>query len=437
MIGASVVRHRFDFAYIRFERSLDQLFAVAGDTRAADDGFLRELVIEVRQDLPGTVQRSTLISCIVFIKDIAFPVEKDSLDRCGTSVDAEPYRAFCLGNIGSWRMETSMAFLEFLVIFFRCKKRRERLGIAQIGFLRVLHLRQPAVKIERLVVAGRNSSADSDIQFAVFRNDHILILDIQSLLETFAKDRLERQRTTKECYLAVDRASAGQAGNRLIDDGLENGQCNVFMRDAFIQERLDICLGENAAAGSDRVDFLRLLGHLSKACCIDRKKRCHTVDECARAACACAIHTLIDTISQVRDLLIFAAQLDDDIRIRIERADCLRFRQDFLTERQSHHLCKSHAAASGNGRGDTVTRIILLKFLQKGNRRASDIGHMTLVPSEKQFQVWRQGHDFDRGRTYVDTDMDNRFHGITSWTLPESFCPAPNCGWWERIPYTK
>ena len=180
----------------------------------------------------------------------------------------------------------------------------------------------------------------------------------------------------------MDRATAGQPRDRLVHHRLKDGERNILIRRSFIQKRLNIRLRKDPAAGCDRIDPLRLLCELSHPGCIHREERRHAVDEGPRPTGARAIHALIHAILKIRDLLILAPELVDDIRLRVERLHRLRLRQDLLTERKPHHLRKSHTARAGDRSRDAIARELLPELMQKYHRHMADIRHMTLIPAK-------------------------------------------------------
>ena len=64
----------------------------------------------------------------------------------------------------------------------------------------------------------------------------------------------------------------------------------------------------------------------------------HLVDEGTRAACAGAVHPLLEDRVQVGDLRVLAAQLDDDVGVRQEPLDGLRSRDHLLHEGRPHEF---------------------------------------------------------------------------------------------------
>ena len=83
---------------------------------------------------------------------------------------------------------------------------------------------------------------------------------MKGLGELTAQLRQIGQRAAEEADRTLDGAAAGQARNRLKDDGLEDRRGDVFLAGPFVEECLDIRLGEYAAAGGDGVQGIRFFG---------------------------------------------------------------------------------------------------------------------------------------------------------------------------------
>ena len=360
MLRPAIMSHGFHFTDIGLEGPFDQFFAITGDAGAGNGYAFRKLCVEVGEDFSRSGERRAFISCVVFVKNISIPIEEDRFNGGRAGIDAEPYGAFCFGNIGPGCMETAVTVYEFSVFFFIDKEGVQRFGNAEIHVFFLFHFRKPGVQVERLVMAGRNSGTDGYIQFPMVRDDHIFISDVQGLLEPFAESGLESERPAEEGHFSVHRPPAGETGNSLVHHGLEDGKGDIFMGNAFIQESLDIGLRKNAAAGSDGVNLLCLRSQLTETGSIYGKKGSHTVDKSSRTPGTGPVHPLIHAISKVGDFFIFPAQFDDHIRIGMESLDRFRLRQDFLGKRKAHEPGKSHTAGPGNGCGDAAAGEFLL-----------------------------------------------------------------------------
>jgi hypothetical protein len=97
------------------------------------------------------------------------------------------------------------------------------------------------------------------------REDDLLGLEAERFDEAATQLREEGQRSAQERDVAPDGVAAGKAGDRLVDDGLEDRHGEIFARRALIDEGLDVALGEDAAARGNGVDRCVMLRGLVEA----------------------------------------------------------------------------------------------------------------------------------------------------------------------------
>ena len=410
MARRPVVGHGLHLAGIGGECFAEQIFPVAGDAGPADTGACGELAVQIGNDGLGAVEGIAPVVSVVFIEDAALCIEEHRLDGGGTGIDAEPAGAGGLGQRKAVHMEARMPGLESFVFLVRSEERFQTFHRVQIGHVSLADAFQPGIEVKGLVVHGGERRPDGDVELAVLRHDHILLFHAEGHAEPFPEDRLEGERAAEEYDLSAERTAAGEAGNGLIDHRLEDRGRDILLRGAFVEQGLNVRLGENAAPGGNGIDLLRFGGQPAEACRIGGKKSRHAVDEGARPAGAGAVHALIHAVFQVGHLFILAAQLDDGVRFGIEGAYGLSLREDLLIEGQLHEAGQTHAAASGNGRGDPVPGEGFLHFLQQIHGGLADVRHMPHIPAEKKLQVGREHCDFDGGRTDIYANVKNGLH---------------------------
>ena len=133
-----------------------------------------------------------------------------------------------------------------------------------------------------------------------------------------------------------DRAPARQACDGLGGDGVEDGGGQVLVGGALVDEGLDVGLGEDAAAGGDRVELGVAGRHLAEARRVGVQESRHLVDERAGAARAGAVHALLGGGVQVGELGVLAAQLDNDVDLGVEALGGLGAGDDLLDEGDTH-----------------------------------------------------------------------------------------------------
>ena len=66
------------------------------------------------------------------------------------------------------------------------------------------------------------------------------IVQLQRLLKAFLQALEEKQRAAEEEHIALDLAPLREAGDRLVDDRLEDGRGNVLLARAVVEQRLDV-----------------------------------------------------------------------------------------------------------------------------------------------------------------------------------------------------
>ena len=106
----------------------------------------------------------------------------------------------------------------------------------------------------------RHCSAKRDKIGSRIGSQHLMGGQSQRFDKAAAQFGQEVQRASQKCDIAADRPSLGQAANRLIDNGLQDGGGDVFFGSTIVHQSLYIGFGKNAATGCDRMDGLKFLG---------------------------------------------------------------------------------------------------------------------------------------------------------------------------------
>ena len=132
--------------------------------------------------------------------------------------------------------------------------------------------------------------------------------------------------------MTANRLAAGKAGDGLVHDRLENRSREVLAGRALVDERLNVRLRKHAAARRNRVNRLVVLRVVVETRGVRLEQGSHLIDEGTRAARADAVHALVDAAGEVDDLCVLAAELNRDIRLRRNRLESGRDRDDLLHE---------------------------------------------------------------------------------------------------------
>ena len=149
----------------------------------------------------------------------------------------------------------------------------------------------------------------------------MLVVERERFLERPAQPLEEVERSAQKEHFPLDAPPLGKAGNRLIDDCLEDGGGDIRLARALIEKGLDIRFCKHAAARGNGIHALRLQRKGVHLLYRDIEQRCHLVDERARSARAAAVHALLRPPGDEDDLGVLAAQFHRNIRIGIQPAD--------------------------------------------------------------------------------------------------------------------
>ena len=180
---------------------------------------------------------------------------------------------------------------------------------------------------------------------------------MQRIFERLAQALQKVQRAAQKQHLALDAPALRQPRHRLVHHRLKDAGGDVFLLRALVEQRLDIRLGEHAAAGGDGVHLFRLereFVHLPRG---DVQKGRHLVDEGARAARAAAVHALLGAAGDEDDLGVFAAQLDGGVGVGVVFADGGERRLHFLHEGDAAALGKAQARRTRDADVETAAEL--------------------------------------------------------------------------------
>ena len=248
-----------------------------------------------------------------------------------------------------------VALVEVLAVGLGGKQRRHggRVGGQVFQLVQTLQDFVAGVGLEMVALivgirVGLQCRTVGHIQVGVGRHDELVDLAFKGTLEGGAQFGHEEQRAAEEDDGTVDRAARSQAGDGLRGHCGENRGGEIRLGRAVVDQRLQIGFGEHAATRGDRIQVLVALGHLVEACGVGVKQRGHLVDERAGAACARTVHTLFRGGFQVGDFGVLAAELDDDVGLRVLLINRLGFGDDLLNERHMQIVSKRQTAGAGD-----------------------------------------------------------------------------------------
>ncbi|CCY94877.1 unknown [Bifidobacterium longum CAG:69] len=248
-----------------------------------------------------------------------------------------------------------VALVEVLAIGLGGEQRRHggRVGRQVLQLVQTLQdiVARVGLEMVALIVGirvGLQCRTVGHVQVGVGRHDELVDLALKRALECGAQLGHEEQRAAEEDDGAVNRASGSQAGDGLRGHCGEDGGGQIGLGGTIIDERLQIGFGEHTTTRGDWIQVLVALGHLVEAGGVGVEQCGHLVNERAGTTCARTVHALFGRGFQVGDFGVLAAELDDDIGLRVFLVDCLGFGDDLLNERHMQIVSKRQTAGTGD-----------------------------------------------------------------------------------------
>lgn len=220
------------------------------------------------------------------------------------------------------------------------------------------------------------------------------------------------QRAAQEGDVAADGTAARQTRDGLSHDGLEDGSGDVLGTGAFVEQRLHVGLGKDAAAAGDGIDGGGVGRELVEAARVGVQQGCHLVDEGARTAGAGAVHALLDAVIEVDDLGVLAAKLDGDVGSGDEGLDGTLAGDDLLDKLEVEPLGEQQTTRTGNGAGHLGRRQHGRSALEQVAGAGADVGVMALVLGVHDLVVVVEHGELDGGRAYIDAQVQVAAGGL-------------------------
>ena len=217
--------------------------------------------------------------------------------------------------------------------------------------------------------------------------------------------------------VSADRLAAGKAGDRLDDDCLENRRGQILSCRAFIDQRLDVRLCENAAARRNRVKRMILLGVLVESLRVRLQKGGHLVDKRTGAAGTGSVHTLLYiAVFKIDYLGVLTAKFNCNVCFRRQCLDCLRFSYDLLHKRDAQMISERKPPGARDDRIEQYVAQPVMSVRKELLQSLPDFRVMSFIIAEEKIPVSVKYCYFYRGRTHVYSESV-KFHKLnfTSW----------------------
>ena len=310
---------RLNLARIRVNRRLDDRLTITRRKCARDVRPFVHRSVKPLQFTNDRMKRRPLVAAVRRVEKLALRTDRRELRRRRSGVDADVDRPFIRGKIAAPHLCAVMALLERRIVRRIGKEREVCLTrLLRRHVARLLHALFQAHHIDDLSLL-RECRTERDKKIPIGCIDDVLGGKLQRLDEALSENGKEVQRSAEKRDIARNRTPLREIADRLIDDSLKNGKGDVCLLRTVVHQSLDICLGKDTAARSNRIDLLPLLRECIESCRIRRKKRRHVIDERTRAARTDAVHALFGRITEVRHLGVLAAKLNDGIRLGNQR----------------------------------------------------------------------------------------------------------------------
>ena len=411
-LGAAQVRDGLDLAGIGLEGLNEKRLTVARGGHVADGTAGRNVVVEIGHDDLGRAQDVAVVVAVPGVQQLTVLAHERGLHGGGTGVDADEHAAGVAFELALGDDLGVVAALELGKVLVGGK---ERIQTLNLGTLRVTQgIDGPDELRERAELVGlvRHGGAARHKQVSVLGHDTVLLVQIEREVEAMAQLGEILQRAAQEGDVTADGTAARQTRDGLGHDGLEDGSGDVLGTGAFVEQRLHVGLGKNAAAAGDGIDGGGVGREFVKAAGVGVQQSGHLVDEGARAAGAGAVHALLDAVVEVDDLGVLAAQLDGDVGGRDEGLDSALAGDDLLDKLQVEPLGQQQAARTGNGAGHLGRRQHGRGTLEQVAGASADVGVVTLVLGVDNLVVVVEHSELNGGGAHVDAQVQVAAGGL-------------------------
>ncbi len=233
----------------------------------------------------------------------------------------------------------------------------------------------------------------------------VLVVEMELTDKCRAQLCQEVERAAEKGHMSSDRLALCEAGDGLNHNCLENRGSQVLLSRAVIDEGLDIGLCEYAAAGRNGIERLVVLRVLVQALRVCLQERSHLVDKRACAACAGAVHPLLDVaVLKIDNLRILAAQLNCDVCLRRDLLDGGSLGHDLLDEGNTKVVGKRESAGSCDHGMNRDVRHLVVDLDQKSIEGLSDLGMVALIVAENKMVLRIHERNLDCSGTDINSE---------------------------------
>ena len=401
------VGDRLHHADVHMEGVADEILAVTGHGAAENGHAALRAAVDRAQFAAHDLHGIAIVGGVVGIQKFFVFGNERQLGGGAAAVDAQIRPAAIGGKFRARYGSAGVARGKGGVLRFVLKQRRQRLRPGNdLG--RGQRFAQLSKRKGLRRARGEHGRASRHGKAPPLGEHRVLLGEFQGFAEALPKPLAVVQGPAEKQHLALNPAPLRKARDGLVDDGLKDAHGHVFLARALIEQRLYVRLGKHAAARGDGVNARGMLAEAVEFGHVYVQERGHLVDERARTAGAAAVHALVHAAGRAvekDDLGVFAAQFDNHIGVRRQRAHQFADHKDLLLKGQARGLGKSDARRTGDRRAQKAVRdqrLKIRKHLEYLLPRLRIVALITLIEDISalhQRQFYRRGADIDPQRT--------------------------------------
>ena len=242
--------------------------------------------------------------------------------------------------------------------------------------------------------------------------NHFLVCKMHIIDKSLAQRGNIGQRSSAEEQGALNLAAMSQRHDCLHSNSAENGSSDVFTRNVFGNEVLNIGFAKNAATRSDGINLFGLQGKLIELVHRTTQDNGHLVDKCTSTTGTLTIHAKIAGLSIMEEdhLRILATDVNHRFDIRIFHLYAFGGCDDLLHKRQTDSFCYTHADRARDAKRNLEGLAELGLHVGKNvNDTLDGSGQMTDILIENDVTIDIQGNDLGSSRANVNSESQSLY----------------------------
>ena len=241
---------------VQMEGGFQQCLAVAGGAGAGDTGGRRQQRAQLGQRVHSGMDGAAAVVGVVGPQQLARRAGQGQLGGGGAGVDAKKAVALIGGKFGLGHHRPGVTVTESIIFRLVGKQRRQALDLKGHGDALRQTVDQLTDRALHRVLIGFQRRAHGGEQVGVLGVNNVLRGETQRADKGLFQLRQKVQRAAQKGYAAPNGLAAGKTGNGLIHHRLKDGGRQIGPGGALVDKRLNIGLGEHAAAGGNGVQLL-------------------------------------------------------------------------------------------------------------------------------------------------------------------------------------